>query len=72
LLQRTVKHKFNASEIYAYDVDETALPTYFNNPEKLYGELRNRGFCQFGVRKEKPLQQQSVVSALLVAVHFLW
>jgi hypothetical protein len=54
-----------------YDVDETVL-TFFNNAEKWYGELENRGFCQFEVRGEEPLKQQSAVSALLVAVHLLW
>jgi hypothetical protein len=33
LLQRTVEHKFNASGVYVYDVDETVL-TFFNNAEK--------------------------------------
>lgn len=34
LLQRTVEHKLIASGIYVYDVDETALTTFFNNSEK--------------------------------------
>jgi hypothetical protein len=61
----------NVIRIYAYDVDETALTTFWKTGKVMWRN-GNVQIGQFEMRRDEPLQQLSDVSALLTAVRLLW